>query len=1370
MKECVILNEHSSRRRENVSSKSKTHKSQIKIDVRMEILVASLNSLHSYLIHTDLELYRLRNHDVDAGLRFVSQKEILNDNDDDNKDDCKNDNESKIHIDILNNFLLNYDMDNKDVHELNTWYHDNAYDSDSLYEDIIDGENNSNIYNYLKQNKTNKYFDLITEKYIKKEEKVEHKEFQSINFGVSALRWLEWNEIPKYRNLKTELLSNKYTTLDAELYENYKQQALIKMANHSHEFWSLNEMLSLKIYTDATKFQAVFRKSFWRIKNDDKSDKKEFYWWSMTLYSASLYHALPIPRISKACNDPCKIFHGLNNVFIVDEQVPVYNGAISTTLAQNVAHQFSEGAGLLWTIEPSYSNPFCFIVGIQVDWISQFKNEAEILLVNQYLPICETVNFEKNISNQVDQIISQLIKYKHKITSKKRFYKQIGFQIKNDWVSMVQLHSQLFDKSKYQNQFVIQRFVEEFKLEQLRDMWSAVEDLYVLTDEFMNNLVLEQNNKIISLNAKSIDEKNVNGILENEYLIANNLASQLQMVKNIDENHTYQFSNINNVHFLVPCKLNTDNIWSIYVKINNMSKYVRIKTFTIKQTYKYTNNTYKNKAYKMNYLLDMIKIYRFKISDPKLFYHRIDSFINDDNIPLIMQSGLLFQPTVVGSGHTFLYRLIKELNVKQIEYLWAIYAAKLQYTYINTFDCCIFEIDLSTLNASICNDFMITYELRNGNNARFKYDKAIALNNSFTKNKSFMLCAANYKLFGTNDYIPIHRVPIPTHQVLQTNKKKRHLTTKKIKKTASKYFVNNLILEDAQIIILNSKKVNKKHYKAILSSKYSIICTKNALIDEIKTHSSNIYEFNDIDDINFVIPYIPGTTTCGVYVQPKHGLNYVLIQTFSLEDRQQNEDAKIDYLLNVLKSWNSKTNTQAFFERIGFSIESNHIPLIDQKVNQLKDIDIMINKLNITQLLFNFNLPLFCNALEIQNVVLTTFNCKQTAILTKTNYYWYFEVKIIKSNASIFIGWVDEKCDGISWKTNGIKALKNETIVKDGYHNTFWRNGDVVRCYIDIERKTIGYCVNAGNNVFKDLGILFKNIECVNRKISPTISMLNGEKVEITSKHQNKTQYYPSLFENIVIKYNCKHCYQTIEDKIQPSGEYCHKCWISVADKTIGNTKLKTLQWVSSQKTNKECRFKHEGCCVARIHVETFKLRDEQKEKMNKSDFIRKLRNDFTHFGSFVYDAMNQTVGIVLITQKMRKPAFICLKRRLGPIDRISRKKFLLTARQLEVLRSPQFIQQIMHDFIHFAKLYLYQDELVLESYEQSRTIEVCKKLEETRLGTLWTVEEVIQCMRDMGCSENDCESRAEQLTFLRSMVRKVSSGARFREHKKHGK
>eukprot|EP01084_Bolivina_argentea_P025286 47019_1 len=105
--------------------------------------------------------------------------------------------------------------------------------------------------------------------------------------------------------------------------------------------------------------------------------KREFYWWAINIYSTFLYHAQPLPRFSQNDADPMKIYHGVNRIFIVDERTPKYNGPVSTTLLDSVAAGFADESGLLWSIRTTYYNPFRFINGIDVSWISCHKNEAE---------------------------------------------------------------------------------------------------------------------------------------------------------------------------------------------------------------------------------------------------------------------------------------------------------------------------------------------------------------------------------------------------------------------------------------------------------------------------------------------------------------------------------------------------------------------------------------------------------------------------------------------------------------------------------------------------------------------------------------------------------------------------------------------------------------------------------------------------------------------------------------------------------------------------------------------------------------------------------------------------------------------------------
>ena len=130
------------------------------------------------------------------------------------------------------------------------------------------------------------------------------------------------------------------------------------------------------------------------------------------------------------------------------------------------------------------------------------------------------------------------------------------------------------------------------------------------------------------------------------------------------------------------------------------------------------------------------------------------------------------------------------------------------------------------------------------------------------------------------------------------------------------------------------------------------------------------------------------------------------------------------------------------------------------------------------------------------------------------------------------------------------------------------------------------------------------------------------------------------------------------------------------------------------------------------------------------------------------------------------------------PLKRQSTKgdqcRFLLTDMQHGLVSSARFMSQMIQDFTHFGTLNVHEDELIFESFKQSHTFAACQILE-SRLGALWTRDEIKQCMSEMKSSrgvisEEDIESPTEQIKFLNLMVQSVSSGGPFRKHRKHGK
>eukprot|EP01084_Bolivina_argentea_P195258 335021_1 len=244
-----------------------------------------------------------------------------------------------------------------------------------------------------------------------------------IDFGVNVLKWLKYKEKCTFENFKQEIINNPASTINENKYKRYETECKILCKNIDIDI-NINEMISLKLYTDTTAYQSALRRAFWSISS--KQEKLNFYNWAITLYITFKRYSQPIICFNMNKPSPVLVYHGLNNIFAVESTLPFYNGIISVTTSVNTANSFSETRGLLWTIKGSYSNQFTQMVGIPTDWFSQFKNEAEIICYNCYIPIQKTINYG-NEDEKINQLMKQLIIYKKPIIKRKDFENKIGF-------------------------------------------------------------------------------------------------------------------------------------------------------------------------------------------------------------------------------------------------------------------------------------------------------------------------------------------------------------------------------------------------------------------------------------------------------------------------------------------------------------------------------------------------------------------------------------------------------------------------------------------------------------------------------------------------------------------------------------------------------------------------------------------------------------------------------------------------------------------------------------------------------------------------------------------------------------------------------
>ena len=280
-----------------------------------------------------------------------------------------------------------------------------------------------------------------------------------INFGLSVLRWLPFGEEPEFQTLGEEILKNPMSTIDEALFQQY---LMICYAKIKETNYTLNEMMCLKLYTDTNEMQSQLRKAHWTTTLLEV--RKAYYQWAMGLYRTHLYHAVPIPTAPGSKSKPCRLYHGLSQLFTVNSDLPVYYGPISTTVAVNVATKFSGEQGLMWLIQPSYANPLKIVVGINVDWVSVFKHEREVLLYNQCLPIQETESFDDDPNTLMNHFIHSLISRESPILKKDTFYKQLGVSMNESWIHYLCDHELIFEMTKCNGMSVIERLALEFNV------------------------------------------------------------------------------------------------------------------------------------------------------------------------------------------------------------------------------------------------------------------------------------------------------------------------------------------------------------------------------------------------------------------------------------------------------------------------------------------------------------------------------------------------------------------------------------------------------------------------------------------------------------------------------------------------------------------------------------------------------------------------------------------------------------------------------------------------------------------------------------------------------------------------------------------
>eukprot|EP01083_Nonionella_stella_P199606 731823_1 len=255
---CLCVAQHSTRRRRSKRAQNGTdrvgdEKENMECDpndILYDVLLSCLQSLHCYLLHDVQHLYRIRREDgVDSDSRFTSAMD-------------SNPLSFYDEMDAFIQYVLYQSHSWQWVNQFVQWLKLHHYDWDAVVHDIgcnttknVLIPNQSNIYSFLKEYKQQKLFTILNEKYVQKSS------VGALNFGVSVLIWFEYGFKSEYGSLSEEVLCNKFSPLTKQMLQEYHEECkiLIIQSTQTQYQYTFDELLSLKLYTDESKFTALFR-------------------------------------------------------------------------------------------------------------------------------------------------------------------------------------------------------------------------------------------------------------------------------------------------------------------------------------------------------------------------------------------------------------------------------------------------------------------------------------------------------------------------------------------------------------------------------------------------------------------------------------------------------------------------------------------------------------------------------------------------------------------------------------------------------------------------------------------------------------------------------------------------------------------------------------------------------------------------------------------------------------------------------------------------------------------------------------------------------------------------------------------------------
>ena len=312
----------------------------------------------------------------------------------------------------------------------------------------------------------------------------------AIDFGRSVLRWLQYDESPRFKTLRIELLRNPKSTIDAIFFDRLQRLSAALSIDNGR---TVDETLGLKAYSDTNDFQAALSKAHWNAATEE--DRRSFYHWAMTLYRVHLRSAAPIPPATASGTKPRPLWTGLNQLLTLGQELASYYGPLSTTTSFNVATGFSKGKGQIYKFISSYANPLRCTLGIDMETISCYPQEKEMMLYHSVLPIQSTTTETDDTMALVNHFLFSLQARTSAIVHKDAFFKKLGINWTVAWIPLILSHKLLVSESKRNGMTVLHRLAMELRIGFFKLVYLLRGDMFVDEDSIIR---LRKTSKISS--------------------------------------------------------------------------------------------------------------------------------------------------------------------------------------------------------------------------------------------------------------------------------------------------------------------------------------------------------------------------------------------------------------------------------------------------------------------------------------------------------------------------------------------------------------------------------------------------------------------------------------------------------------------------------------------------------------------------------------------------------------------------------------------------------------------------------------------------------------------------------------------------------